>query len=211
LDAFLLLSIPLLQLPSTLALAFPNENPNLYRSGGALVPAFILAATALHQAMRAIESRVAGRWGKIFAWILALSLLAGAAIQDYQWVFERYRLQYLLSAQNTSDLGRVAADFIHAGGSPDDVYVMGYPYWVDARLVAINAGYPERNFGLFIDGLPALQSAPGAASRARLFMLNPQDEAAHRSLQAAFPQGWFESVRSSIPGKDFDVFFSIPK
>ena len=38
LDLFLLISIPLLMLPSILSLAFPSENPNLYRTGGALCP-----------------------------------------------------------------------------------------------------------------------------------------------------------------------------
>ncbi len=38
-DLFLLLAVPLLQLPSILSLAFPGENPALNRAAGAMVPA----------------------------------------------------------------------------------------------------------------------------------------------------------------------------
>jgi hypothetical protein len=42
LDIFLLLSVPLLMLPSILSLAFPSENPTLNRTAGALIPVFIV-------------------------------------------------------------------------------------------------------------------------------------------------------------------------
>ena len=47
LDLFLLLSIPLLAMPSILSLAFPGENPALNRAGGAYVTAFVIAGLAL--------------------------------------------------------------------------------------------------------------------------------------------------------------------
>ena len=47
LDLFLLLSIPLLSMPSILSLAFPGENPALNRAGGAYVPVFVVVALAL--------------------------------------------------------------------------------------------------------------------------------------------------------------------
>jgi hypothetical protein len=42
LDLFLLLSIPMLMLPSILSLAFPQENPVLSRTSGAIIPVFIM-------------------------------------------------------------------------------------------------------------------------------------------------------------------------
>ncbi len=47
LDLFLLLSIPLLTMPSILSLAFPGENPALNRAGGAYVTAFVIVGLAL--------------------------------------------------------------------------------------------------------------------------------------------------------------------
>ena len=46
-DLVLLLSVPLLMLPSILSLAFPDENPALNRAAGAIVPVFVIIAIAL--------------------------------------------------------------------------------------------------------------------------------------------------------------------
>ena len=46
-DLLLLVSIPILLLPSVLSLAFPGENPSLNRTGGAAVAVFIVSALAL--------------------------------------------------------------------------------------------------------------------------------------------------------------------
>src|SRR5581483_5374586 len=56
LDLFLLLSIPILLLPSILSLAFPDENPALNRAGGALMPVFVIVALALDGLLSAIGS-----------------------------------------------------------------------------------------------------------------------------------------------------------
>ncbi len=56
LDIFLLLSIPILMLPSILSLAFPAENPNLYRTGGVIVPAFLMVGLALDGLMKGVEN-----------------------------------------------------------------------------------------------------------------------------------------------------------
>ena len=42
-DLFLLISVPVLMLPSILSLAFPEENPALNRTAGAAVPIFIIS------------------------------------------------------------------------------------------------------------------------------------------------------------------------
>jgi hypothetical protein len=46
-DLLLLLSIPILILPSVLSIAFPNENPALNRTGGAAVVVILISALAL--------------------------------------------------------------------------------------------------------------------------------------------------------------------
>ena len=48
-DLVLLLLIPLLMLPSILSIAFPDENPSLNRSGGAIIPVFIIIAIAIEK------------------------------------------------------------------------------------------------------------------------------------------------------------------
>src|SRR5690606_3525064 len=62
-DLFLLLSIPLLMLPSTLSLAFPEENPAMNRASGAWIPAFMLCALALDTVLHSVRQRLAGNFG----------------------------------------------------------------------------------------------------------------------------------------------------
>lgn len=203
-DLFLILSIPLLQIPSTLALAFPAENPNLYRTGGALIPVFVLAALALDALMRQIQQALNARAGSIAAWTLALLLIATSSWQDYNWTFKRYNAQYRLSAQNSSEMGTVVKDFIYATNSPETVWVLAYPHWVDSRLVAINAGYPGRDYRIDPPQIADTVKDP----RPKLFLVHPKDETGITALEDAYPQGWFETYPALLPEKNFLVFFS---
>jgi hypothetical protein len=206
LDLFLLLSIPILQIPSTLALAFPAENPNLYRTGGAMIPVFLLAALALDGLMTTFERALPARAGKLAAAALAIGLIAFAAFQDYTLVFDRYSQQYLASSWNTSEIGAVAREFADTLGSPDTVWVVGYPHWIDSRLVATNAGYPGRDFRIYPEDLGATQDDP----RPKLFFLSPQDAENRQKLSELYPQGWAKTMTSRTPGKDYVVFFVPP-
>jgi hypothetical protein len=206
LDLFLLLSIPILQIPSTLALAFPAENPNLYRTGGAMVPVFLLAALALDGLMATFEQALPERAGRLAAAGLAIGLIAFAAFQDYTLVFDRYYQQYRASSWNTSEIGAVAREFADTLGSPDTVWVVGYPHWIDSRLVATNAGYPGRDFRIYPEDLSATRDDP----RPKLFFLSPQDAEGKQTLEELYPQGWAQTMTSKTPTKDFVVFFVPP-
>jgi hypothetical protein len=205
-DLFLVLSIPILQLPSTLALAFPAENPNLYRTGGAMIPVFLLAALALDGLMSTIENWLPDRSGKLASASLAIFLVCLAAFQDYNLVFDRYYQQYRTSAWNTSEIGAMAREFADTIGSPDTIWVMGFPHWIDSRLVATNAGYPGRDYRMFPEQLNDTLPDP----RAKLFILNPQDSQGIEALRNLYPQGWEQTLKSKTPTKDFMVFFVPP-
>jgi hypothetical protein len=205
-DLFLLLAIPILQIPSTLALAFPTENPNLYRTGGAMVPVFLLVALALDGLMAALEKSLPAPNGRLAAATVMLWLIFMAGAQDYVWTFERYYQYYRNSAWNTSEIGAVARQFAETIGSPDTVWVVGFPHWVDSRLVATNAGFPGRDFRLYPEQIEATLFDP----RPKLFLLNPQDEQGLQALRLAYPQGWSQTIVSKTPTKDFVVFFVPP-
>ncbi len=206
-DSFLLLSIPILFLPSVLALAFPSENPNLYRTGGALVSVFLMVAIALDSLITSLANKLTGKAGKGIAWALAILLFVFSAAQDYDLVFKKYDQQFRLSAWNTSEMGRIVRDFVPVFGTPDTVWVMGMAHWVDTRLVAIQAGYPTRDFALFVEQLPLIQAEP----RAKLFILRPDDQAAIAALPATFPRGWFQLIDSQTETKDFLIFIVPPQ
>jgi hypothetical protein len=202
LDIFLLISIPILMLPSIMALAFPNENPNLYRTGGAIVPVFLLIGLALDGLMSGLQARVAPDRSSLAAWGLAAVLLFLTAVQSYNLVFDQYQAQYRLSAWNTSEMGRVMRNFADLTGSTDNAWVIPYPYWVDTRLVGMNAGFPWKDYALATEQLETTQTVMGS----KLFLLKPEDTTAIERLGRIYPQGWFQEFQSAVPSKNFLVF-----
>jgi hypothetical protein len=111
LDLFLLLSIPLLQLPSTLSLAFPDENPSLNRPAGAIVPVFLIVALALDGLLKVLATRLRPRLAAALMWIVALVLVVWSSAQNFKLVFDQYETQFRLAAWNTSEMGTVIRQF----------------------------------------------------------------------------------------------------
>ncbi|HSQ25504.1 MAG TPA: glycosyltransferase family 39 protein [Anaerolineales bacterium] len=201
-DLFILLAIPILFLPSVLSIAFPSENPSLYRTGGASVPVFLLVAIALDGLIFSIQRHIKTFWSKWFAWGVIALLFIIFAVQEYDWVFNKYALQYRTSAWNTSEMGAVAKNFMQLTSTEDTVWVMGVPHWADTRLVAIQAGFPTRDFALFSDQIHQTLDDP----RSKLFIVRPDDETSIHALKQAYPSGWFQRFRSYAETKDFLIF-----
>ena len=207
LDLSLLISIPILMLPAVMALAFPNENPNLYRSGGAVVPVFVLIALALDGLMSSLEERLKARPGKIAAWVMAGFLLLVSVSQNFDLVFNQYDQQYRMSSWNTSEMGEVIRSFAQLSNSPETAWVVGYPYWVDTRLVGMQAGQPDRDLAIKIEQLPETLGD----QRPKLFLLKPEDEEALLALNELYPEGWVTEFVSKVPTKEFLIFYAPPR
>lgn len=205
-DLFLLLSVPLLMMPSILSLAFPEENPSLNRTGGAIVPVFVIAAVALEGLLRSLWERPRASLGKGAVIGLGILLLGMSMNQNYNLVFNQYNRQFMDGAWNTSEIGRVIRSFADSVGSADTAYVVPYPHWVDTRLVGINAGYPRRDFALW----PESFGETLADTRAKLFVLKPEDEKSLAALRELYPQGVATYHPALRPGKDF-VLFTVPQ
>jgi hypothetical protein len=206
-DLFLLLTIPLLMLPSILSLAYPDENPALNRAAGALVPVFVVIGITLDGILRAIEQRSKTPAASLVGWTLAGVLLLLSSAQNYDLVFNRYQAAYEAASWNTSELGQVIGQFSHSIGDPDSAWVVPYPHWVDTRLVGVQAGYPTRDYALFIDQLESTLLVPGP----KLFLLKPEDLDAKSRLEAFYPQGWFQVYDSRYENKDFLMFLVPPE
>ena len=208
LDLFLLVSIPLLLLPSILSLAFPNENPNLNRTAGAYVPAFLLLAVGLDALLKGVRANLPGRLGTGLAAILALMLLSSSAAVNYDLVFVQYDRQFRASAWNTSEMGAVMRAFDQsAGDGENNAWVLAFPYWVDTRLVAINAGFTTRDAGLPAERLAETLQIPAA----KLFLVNPADQEGLSLLLQLYPDGRYWLYDSDTDGKDFYVFTVPPR
>lgn len=202
-DLFLVLAIPLLLLPSILSLAFPSENPAPNRGAGAIVPVFLIAGIALDGLMSALQSRRGARP----AWGIGLLLLLVACLQNYGLVFNQYQRDYSLLSWNTTEIGGVIRDFAGSLGDPDNAYVVAYPYWVDTRLVGINAGYPSRDYAIAPEQLSETLERSGP----QLFIIYPEDESSLRALQLLYPQGYLKTYSSRVQGKDFWMYYVLPE
>jgi len=204
LDLFLPLSIPLLMMPSILSLAFPSENPNLYRTGGALIPVFLLIGFSLDSLMKSLEAFYKNVLGSGIAWGTFTALFVFSAIINYNLIFDTYNKHYRLSAWNTSEVGEAIHDFANSIGTQESAWVMGFPHWLDTRLVAINAGFPEHDFALFPDQIDSTINV----NQIKMFIINPQDTKAIERLQETYPNGWLSTFYSKVPTKDFLIFIT---
>jgi hypothetical protein len=208
LDLFLILSIPLLLLPSILSIAYPAENPALNRAGGAYIPAFLLAAMALDGLVTAIG--FAGRRAFV-AWGVAGLLLLVSARQNYNLVFHEYYQSFRSGSWNSSDMGQVIREYEQTFGtqSADNIWIVPYPHWVDTRLPAVWAGIPNRDLAMWPENLPDTVELAGP----KLFMVraNVEDPSGNDQetldvLESLYPNGQLRMFDSDVPGHDFWIF-----
>ncbi|TAK12107.1 MAG: glycosyltransferase family 39 protein [Anaerolineae bacterium] len=202
-DLFLLLSVPVLMLPSILVLAFPNENPAPNRAGGAAIVVFVIVALALDGLLRVLFERLGSRRGRPVVAVLAALLILVSAAQNYVLVFDQYINQYRGLAWNTTEMGQVLESFVEAGVPAEQAWVLAFPHWVDTRLVGISAGQPGRDAAVTPDTLDATLSLSGA----KVFLIKYDDEAGLARLREVYPQGIVSYHVAEVPFKDFYIYF----
>jgi hypothetical protein len=192
---------PVLLLPSVLSLAFPAENPSLSRALGAALPVFMLAALGLYTLGKAILAAL--RTKRPLSRILLVGILSIMIVwQNSQAIFYTYPQTYRQNAWNASEMGKVITQTRQNFGGLGGVWVVGFPYWVDARAVAIEAGQPEANLALQPTQLEETLGFP----LPKLFLLNPQDSDTLSQLQALYPLGNVVLFQSAYPEKNFLIF-----
>lgn len=199
--AITLSSLFVFLLPSILSLAFPEENPSVVRSGGAIPLVMIMAALPL--AMLATEIRRTVGWQRRLGWLLGLVLLLGALVSNYNWYFHSYDENIRRSIWNATEMGAELRAFENRGGDLDNAYHIAYPHWVDTRNIGINAGRVTwHNAVTDLGQIAAHAEMPGA----KLYLLFPVDEAALKVLRELYPQGILRLHVTERPGKQFLVF-----
>ncbi|MDT8381117.1 MAG: glycosyltransferase family 39 protein [Brevefilum sp.] len=205
-DLFLLVSIPMMMMPSILSLAYPGENPSLNRTAGAVVPVFVVIGLSLETFIRTFRARFSGLLAKFAPAAILGILVLWSGLNNYDLVFNQYYQIYRASSWNTSEIGDAARFFIESIGSPETTYLVGYPHWVDSRLVAINAGQAGRDFAIFPEQIPATQNDP----RAKMFFVNMYDTENIELLAETYPWGALWKHDSDVENKDFMIFFVPP-
>jgi hypothetical protein len=197
-DLLLLVSIPILLMPSILSLAFPGENPSLNRTGGAAVAVFVVSALALD----GLVSSLGVEKKRVFiAYGLVGLLFAVSAFQNYDLVFNKFDANFKLGAWNTSEMGGLISDFRDQYGQTDSVWIVPFPYWVDTRLPGVWAGIPNRDFALWAQNFA--ETVPVAGPK--MIMYRVDDLETENALKQLYPNGVFTRYISKYPGKDFMV------
>lgn len=205
-DLLLLLSIPVLLLPSALSLAFPEENPSLNRTAGVYVPALLIAAIGVEAFLRGLYERMPRVSARRVVGIVGVLLLGWIVANNYDLFFKQYADLYRASAWNTREVGEVVHDFTSLTGAYDTYYVVGFPHWLDSRQVAIFAGHIERDPAI----LPEFLNVTTADPRMKMFIVKPEDEATLSMLRQLFPLGTATLHQSAQEGKNF-ITFLVPE
>ena len=199
-DVCMILSVPLLMLPSTLSLAFPAENPCLNRTAGALIPVMLIAAAGFCCTFDVLARYIRVHTAGFVVFCLASAAVLGSILSNnFDLVFRRFAYEYNRSAWNTKQIGAVIEGFAESVGSYEQAFVIPYPHWVDTRLVGINAGDPGKDYAfdkslvasLPYDGLP------------RLFIYRDFDEEAAAAVRQKYPNGVEQLHTGPYDGKDF--------
>ncbi len=207
-DLFLLISIPILMLPSILSLAFPEENPSLSRAGGALIPIFLICAVALETLLSSLWHKSSNPISRAWVVILGLGLLGISASQNYDIALVQYPDQYKKATWNSTQMGEVAKEFIQLTGKVENVWVVGVPYWVDTRLVAFSAGYVGGDYAIWPKDI---ESMTLNHTGAKLFIVKFDDFEGMAVLEDVYPDGFAVYHTSEIEGRDFYTYIVPPE
>jgi hypothetical protein len=202
----LIVLIPVLLLPTILALAIPNENPSLARATAAVPITFLFPAFSLILLADYLKGLIPGGSGRWVAALTALVLIFVAARQDFDLTQRQYPAVYRENSQNASEIGAFMKEFYTSIGRAEDAYFIPYPYWVDDRIMNLYAGFPIHSTHYV---MPENLSAFVFSGRPTLFLLLAKDTEDLRALQDKFPTGYYGTVVSNYPGHDF-VFFVVP-
>jgi hypothetical protein len=202
-DLFLLLSIPLLMVPSILALAFPEENPAPNRAGGALIPVFIIAGMALVAVLGGLRAAWPRRSGVVVATTAAVLMVGLAVTGNVRMLFRDFASLYSQGSWNTKDAGDVIRGFADSIGTTQTAHVVPYPHWFDTRLVGFQAGTPGVDYALPRDAIDGLAGELAA----QLFLVNTRDLETMEKLRQVFPDGVAQTFVSGIEGRDFWIYF----
>lgn len=197
----ILVLYPLFLIPTAMSLAFPQENPSLSRALGAAIPVFLIAAIGIYATMNAIISRI--KLSKpVLKYGLACLVAVPILVTNYQLTFVTYPETYRQNAWNASEMSTMINEFENSYGSTSSLWLVGYPYWVDARAVAIQSGHPELNMALQPIQIGSTVNLPTP----KLFLVNLQDTQTLINLQTLYPTGIFSTFQSENPEKNFNIF-----
>lgn len=199
-------------LPSIMSIAYPGENPSTVRMGAAIPIVALLTATALYAVLArlarwlGVEAQPAKSidgqqvtiasllrpqkpmadisLGSILIGVFAIAVIGSIWKSNLDAYFTTYPAQHTLSSQHASRFGDVVKGFVAFGGLQDDAFILPGPYWVDWRLVAIEAG--DIKWHPIIENVATARTHDGRPGK-RLYIVHPDDRPSLDQLKLWYP------------------------
>lgn len=190
-----------LTLPSTLALAYPDENPSLNRAETAAPIVFLAVGLAYAYLWRGVwRERLALR----AAGAAALLAAAAASIRnnavDY---FVRLGRTYDAVIEHSLEVAAVFRDYQKKGVPLSQEYLLATDFWIDARNIALDLG----DFSWVDAHNVAPPHVPVVTARPLVFVYRPNDTTRLELLHRLYPGGTERLYPQSFPDRNFGVYY----
>lgn len=199
--AFIFSALFILLLPSTLALAFPVENPSVVRAGGFAPFVMILAAIPLALWRRQLTALGARKLGNAFVGVVLLLVV----VTNLELYFIRYDQQFRATAWNSTEIAATLRKFAVEHNDWEHIYILSAPHWVDHRAVGIHLGLFDFDDHV-IEGREGVR--PQVQDPApKLYVLKNTDLEGMLALRELYPDGLMERIPSRTAGRDFVSFY----
>jgi hypothetical protein len=196
--AIVLFALFVLTLPSTLSLAFPDENPSINRAGTAIPAVFLVAALPAVYLMSSAR-RSAALVGKAGVGLLFLVSIDENARQ----YFVDFHRQYSLLVDHATQMARVLDDYRKQGVPLRQMYLLYSDYWVDGRNIAFELGdLSWSDTQIFPPG----QLPRGIRERPLVFLHTPGAPVV-AELEKAYP-GKDRVVPQDFADRNFSVYYA---
>ena len=199
--ATLLPALFLLTLPTTLAIAYPEENPSLNRAGPSLPVVFLLVGLAFAYLWKGfLRERVLLR----AAGLSALLAGAGWSVQmNAEAYFVRLADSYDALIEHALEIAAVIGRYRSHGVPIRQSYLLAVDYWVDARIIALELGDPSWSD---TNNIVPPKVPEGLTARPLLFVYRANDRERVRTLERLYPGGTTRIIPQSQHDRDFGVY-----
>ncbi|MBX3063759.1 MAG: hypothetical protein KF726_12330 [Anaerolineae bacterium] len=215
-DWLIPLSVVILVLPTALSIAFVIEVPSATRASGAFPFVYFIAAFGLAMALRLLSGLTNSRLLRqaLVALTTIAILLGGMA--NWNTYFVVAMKYYRDSTLPHHIAGEILRSFSESVGSSGNAFMVNYPYWMDDRAIAIEAGDPRWHGGVLetelrqrlIDMIRANVGTPYEfrPDRQLLFFLHQNAQDSLATLVEMFPAGYVTPIETYAPSRDFMTY-----
>jgi len=198
--AIVALAFFVLTLPSTLSLAFPDENPSINRSGTAIPVVFLVAALPVMELLGGPRRRIAS----FLAGAGLAILFAFSVVENYRDYFIGFHRSYEQTVEHSMAMAHVLDDYRRQGVPLRQMYLLYSDYWVDGRNIAFELGDPSWAPAQIVETgkLP-----PDTGARPLVFLFAPGNPILEK-LEKTY-RGKVRTVPQSFADRNFRVY-SVP-